>query len=165
MLTTAAVMYVIAEPHTGRIMSSSGIAFGVLASVCQATGVVISHYALVEGNIPPLIGALIRLSVGVGAVMLVVGRLESQPFCSIRRHLSQLNRSSLGWLLAAIFVGTFLALWLQQIALKNANPAIAQTLIATSPLFILVICACKGEPLTRRSVLGTLVGISLFFIR
>lgn len=168
LLTTAAVMYVIAEPHTGRIMSSSGIAFGVLASVCQATGVVISHYALVEGNIPPLIGALIRLSIGVGAVMLVVGRLESQPFCAIRRHLSQLNRSSLGWLLAAIFVGTFLALWLQQIALKNANPAIAQTLIATSPLFILVICACRGEPLTRRGVLGTLaalVGISLFFIR
>ncbi|GAL17640.1 Gll3359 protein [Vibrio maritimus] len=71
------------------------------------------------------------------------------------------------WLIAAIFVGTFLALWLQQIALKHANPAVAQTLIATSPLFILIIYAVRGEQISRRSVVGTLcalLGISLFFL-
>ncbi len=70
------------------------------------------------------------------------------------------------WLLGAIFVGTFLALWLQQVALKNANPAIAQTLIATSPVFILVIYAIKGVKVSKQSVIGTLAalaGISLFF--
>jgi drug/metabolite transporter (DMT)-like permease len=70
-------------------------------------------------------------------------------------------------LLLAILVGTFLALWLQQIALKNANPAIAQTLIVTSPLFILFIYAWNGEKVFSSSVIGTLAavgGISLFFL-
>ncbi|MCW8335916.1 EamA family transporter, partial [Vibrio paucivorans] len=67
----------------------------------------------------------------------------------------------------AIFVGTFLALWLQQVALKYANPAVAQTLIATSPIFILIIYAVRREPIGRKSVIGTLFavgGISLFFL-
>ncbi|OEF00229.1 hypothetical protein A1QK_11810 [Vibrio genomosp. F10 str. 9ZD137] len=71
------------------------------------------------------------------------------------------------WLLSAIFVGTFLALWLQQVALKHANPAIAQTLIATSPLFMLVIYAIRRETISKLSLFGTLfalLGISLFFL-
>ncbi|NOI59095.1 DMT family transporter [Vibrio coralliilyticus] len=169
LLTTLAVTFVIFQPDaSGEQTNWSGVGFGLLASVCQASGVVISHYALVAGDLPPLLGALIRLSVGVLTVAMVIVVFEQKPFSSMRKHLGQLTKSAFLWLLGAIFVGTFLALWLQQIALKHANPAVAQTLIATSPLFMLFIYMLKGEKVTAKSIIGTLAavgGISLFFLR
>lgn len=167
-ITTVAVTSVVFQSEDGAPISWSGVGFGLLASTCQATGVVISHYALVAGDINPLLGALIRLSIGVVAVMLVIGLIERQPYRGISQHLKGLGSNGFIWLLAAIFIGTFLALWLQQIALKHANPAVAQTLIATSPLFMLVIYMLKGDAITKKSVVGTLaalMGISLFFIQ
>ncbi|GAK88099.1 Gll3359 protein [Vibrio ponticus] len=168
-ITTVAVTFVILQPNnTGQsTVSWSGIGFGLLASTCQATGVVISHYALVAGDLPPLLGAFIRLVVGVLAVVMIITFAEKQPFKQIENHFKQLTQRAFLTLLLAIFVGTFLALWLQQSALKYANPAIAQTIIATSPLFMLAICAFKGEKPTMKSILGTLAaiaGISLFFL-
>ncbi|CAH6797382.1 EamA family transporter [Vibrio chagasii] len=171
-ITTLAVTFVVFQPSKSANNDStnqaqwSGIGYGLVASVCQASGVVISHYALVAGDIPPLLGALIRLTVGVFAVMMIIPFVENKPYSSIKRDLWDMTKLDKLWLLSAIFVGTFLALWLQQIALKNANPAIAQTLIATSPVFILVIYALKGEKVSKQSLIGTLAavgGISLFF--
>ncbi|MGY3572177.1 DMT family transporter [Vibrio paucivorans] len=167
-VTTIAVTFVVFQPSAdSQTTSRAGIGYGLLASVCQASGVVISHYALVAGDLPPLLGALIRLAVGVGAVALVIGWLEPKPFKQMWQNLSEMKSKSKLWLLLAIFVGTFLALWLQQVALKYANPAVAQTLIATSPIFILIIYAVRREPIGRKSVIGTLFavgGISLFFL-
>lgn len=169
-ITTVAVTFVIMQPSGSedKAINWSGIGFGLLASTCQASGVVISHYALVAGDLPPLLGALIRLTVGVLAVTSIIIFVEKRPFAKIRENFKQLNQKAFLTLLLAIFVGTFLALWLQQAALKYANPAIAQTIIATSPLFMLVISAVKGEKPTVKSVLGTLMaiaGISLFFLK
>ncbi len=44
---TAAVTFVVFQPTSEEEANWSGIAFGLLASICQASGVVISHYALV----------------------------------------------------------------------------------------------------------------------
>lgn len=171
-ITTLAVTFVVFQPYNSVSDDStnqtqwSGIGYGLVASVCQASGVVISHYALVSGDIPPLLGALIRLTIGVFVVMMIIPFVERKPYSLIKRDLWEMTKLDKLWLLSAIFVGTFLALWLQQIALKNANPAIAQTLIATSPVFILVIYALKGEKVSKQSLIGTLVavgGISLFF--
>lgn len=166
-ITTLAVSATVFHADDSKV-DWQGVGYGLVASVCQASGVVISHYALVAGDLPPLLGALIRLSMGVLVVMIIILWIERKPYQTMGAHLKSLGKSGFGWLLAAIFVGTFLALWLQQIALKYANPAIAQSLIATSPLFMLVIYAIKGEPISKRALLGTVaavVGISLFFIQ
>ncbi|MCL9775746.1 DMT family transporter [Vibrio methylphosphonaticus] len=168
-ITTIAVTSVVIQPNDGNGSGYDlkGIAFGLLASTCQASGVVISHFALVQGDLPPLLGALIRLTIGVAAVAMFVVVAEKKPFSAIKKQCLSMTHNNWLWLLAAIFVGTFLALWLQQVALKYANPAIAQTLIATSPLFILIIYAIRGEKISRRSVVGTLfavLGVSLFFL-
>ncbi len=171
-ITTAAVCFVVFQPQTSAgqgnaVTNWSGIGFGLLASVCQASGVVISHYALVAGDLPPLLAALIRLSVGVAIVLVVLRVQHPQPIRQMLTSWQGLSHRAMGALIAAIFIGTFLALWLQQIALKHANPAVAQTLIATSPLFMLVVYALKGEPLTKRSVLGTLtavIGIAILLL-
>ncbi|GEA60860.1 DMT family permease [Vibrio comitans NBRC 102076] len=159
-VTTVAVTSVVLQPSANkRGVSKSGIGFGLLASVCQASGVVISHFALVAGDIDPLVGALLRLSIGVLAVVMIIPFAESKPFSSLFKLGKGMPKTDKYYLLAAIAVGTFFALWLQQVALKHANPAIAQTLIATSPLFMLVIYKIKGLAISRRSIIGTLVAI------
>lgn len=171
-ITTLAVTFTLFQARGSAqnqeaAVSKSGIGFGLLASFCQAFGVVISHYALVEGNLPPLLGALIRLSIGVASLAAVIGFIEHKPFKSIYQGWKFLPSKTVGILLSAIFFGTFIALWLQQVALKFANPAIAQTLMSTSPLFILLISFMKGEAISLKTVLGTLaalVGIALFFL-
>lgn len=166
-ITTVAVSFTVFHSD-GSPLDWRGVGFGLVASICQASGVVISHYALVAGDLPPLLGALIRLSMGVVCVMLMIGWFEKKPYQSIKENLLQLGKDGFIWLLAAIFVGTFLALWLQQVALKYANPAVAQSLIATSPLFMLIIYAVKGEPVSKKGIVGTVfavAGISLFFMK
>ena len=80
----------------------------------------------------------------------------------------RLSGRSLGIIAIAAFGSTYLGIWLQQTALKFSPTGIAQTLLATSPLFILPIVALQGEKISLRAVLGVLVslgGIALMFTR
>lgn len=164
LLTTLGVTWVVCKPQADAHSSRSGLAFGLLASLCQATGVVISHYALTAAVIPPLWGATLRLAAGTLLIALWL-RLGERltPTALMSRVWRQPKRTTLFF---GILTGTYAALWLQQVALKWANPAIAQTLLATSPLFLLPLALVRGEPLGGRLVTGTLlalVGIALFF--
>jgi drug/metabolite transporter (DMT)-like permease len=71
-----------------------------------------------------------------------------------------------GRLLTAIFLGTYLAMWLQQVSLKLIPAGVFQTLFATSPLFVLPFAAWQGERVSLRAVLGAVValaGVALLF--
>jgi drug/metabolite transporter (DMT)-like permease len=73
---------------------------------------------------------------------------------------------SVGAIAIAAFGGTYLGIWLQQIALKLSPAGIAQTLLATSPLFVLPIVALLGEKITLRATVGVsiaIAGIALLF--
>jgi drug/metabolite transporter (DMT)-like permease len=55
---------------------------------------------------------------------------------------------------------------LQQFAFKFANTGVAQTLLSTSPLFILPITVALGEKVSLRAVAGVVValaGIAMLF--
>lgn len=69
-----------------------------------------------------------------------------------------------GKLLAVIamtaFASTYLGIWLQQTSLKFAPAGIAQTLNATSPVFVLPIAVWMGEKVSLRAVLGVLVALA-----
>lgn len=56
-------------------------------------------------------------------------------------------------------LGTYTAVWLQQVSIQFAPVAIAQTLLSTSPLFILPIIALRGEKLSFRAVGGVVVSL------
>ena len=67
---------------------------------------------------------------------------------------------------AATFVGTFLGVVLQQLALKHAQAGVAQTLLGTSALFILPLVAWRGERVSLRAILGAavaVVGVAMLF--
>lgn len=165
-ITTFGVSWVVMKPDPGVAYNWQGVAFGLLASLCQATGVVISHYALVISQLSPLWGATLRLGSGTLAIALWLSLRQPSSLYMLPAQLRQ--QKSLHSLLLGIFVGTYLALWLQQTALQLANPAVAQTLLATSPLFLLPLPLWRGERLTWRLAVGTvlsLLGILCFFWR
>jgi drug/metabolite transporter (DMT)-like permease len=165
-LTILGVAWVISErlpkQPAGSINLERGISFGLLAALAQAVGAVLSRAALAETNVSPLWAALLRLLAGV-LVLLLWGLIRRQT----GQWLKGLNsKRILGALILAAFGGTYLGIWLQQVGLKYAAAGIAQTLIATSPLFILPIAAWMGEAISIRAVLGVLIavgGIALLF--
>jgi drug/metabolite transporter (DMT)-like permease len=171
-VTVLGVAWVITERTPGRepsrVIGSEqkmrrGIAFGLAAAVAQAIGAVLAHAALSESSITPLWGAFLRLAAGL--LMLVVWIAAArQP---VGRWLRE-GQSGKVWgrLLFAVFAGTYLAIWLQQVALKLTSAGVAQTLLATSPLFVLPLAAWTGEKVTLRAAIGAaiaLAGIAVLF--
>ena len=172
LITVAGVAWVIAEQkrngngnHASREVHHlrSGVAFGVLASLAQATGLVLSRYAFSFSSISPLQSAIFRLIAG-SVVVYVYIKLRRQPLGEWRKQ-PNVWRTWMMLLLVA-FVGAYVCIWLQQVAVKLSPAGIAQTLMATSPLFVLPISALRGEKLSLRAVLGAVVsvlGIMLLF--
>jgi drug/metabolite transporter (DMT)-like permease len=140
-----------------------GVAFGLLAALAQAGGAVLSRAAFVRADVGSLESATLRLAAGV-VVLAAWMALRRQRIA--RWAWDAEARALWGRLLLAVFLGTYLALWLQQVSLKWTQAGIAQTLFATSPLFVLPLAAWAGERITGRAVAGAvlaLVGVALLF--
>lgn len=165
-LAIAGVTWVISERLPGSPAPLAhplrGIGFGLLAALGQAGGAVLSRAALAGTAINPLWAALLRISAGV--LILLIWGLARQQLAQWFKGLN--SRRLLTALVLAAFSGTYLGIWLQQIALKYTAAGIAQTLTATSPLFVLPIAAALGDVISIRAVLGVLVavgGVALLF--
>jgi drug/metabolite transporter (DMT)-like permease len=158
-LTVIGVAWVISErvptlpgvsPAQGR-----GILFGSLAALAQSVGAVLSRAALAGTSVDPVWGTLLRLAAGVGLTIGLLGLRSSlwqalQPLRSPRL---------LGGVAIAAFFGTYLAIWLQQTALKYAPAGVAQALMATSPIVVLPMVFVLKEQISARAVLGGLVAL------
>lgn len=163
-LTVLGVAWVISErvpaaPQVGTeplVPVWRGVMWGLLAAVGQATGSVLSRAALADTVVDPLWSSLLRLTAG-GAVLVGLLTLRGQW-----REPLQVARSPQIWpvLVLTAFLGTYLAIWLQQVAFKYAPTGIAQSLLATSPLFVLPLAAMLGDRVTGRAVLGVLVALA-----
>ena len=165
LLTILGIAWVISERNSSdRVrISRQGLIWGILAAIAQAVGAVISRYALVNSDITPLQSTLVRLTGGTLIVicLLLIPRLKRSPITW------QLSWRSLGIIAIAATGSTYLGIWLQQTSLKFAPTGIAQTLLATSPLFVLPIVMLQGEKISWRAILGvgvSLGGIALMFV-
>jgi drug/metabolite transporter (DMT)-like permease len=140
-----------------------GVLFGFLAALGQGGGAVISHHAMLVSEIDVFQSALLRLLAGL---VVVLGWLLLR-----RRPLGNWWHSAdapglWGTLAGVTFFGTFLALVLQQTALRFSSAVVAQTLLSTSPLFILPIARGMGHRVSPRAWLGVLLalgGIAILF--
>jgi len=163
-LTVAGVAWVVTERGgTGedarpRLTAhrARGIGAGLLAALAQAGGAVLSRAALDGTQVSPLWSAVLRLAAGVG-VLVVWLAVARRPLGGFR---AREGRGRLwGVLLGAIVLGTYMALWLQQVSLQRVPAGIAQTLFATSPLFVLPLAAWTGERVSPRAILGVVVAL------
>ncbi|MEB3211029.1 MAG: DMT family transporter [Leptolyngbyaceae bacterium] len=158
-LTVVGVAWVVVErtpdTHQAKLQLKAGIFFGFIAALCQATGAAMSRAALATTDVSPLWSSLIRIT--AGAVCLLVWMTWDRP---TPKSLDRLRSPKLLVIIAATaFASTFLAIGLQQIALKYTATGIAQALSATSPLFVIPLAAWTGDRITIRAVLGAIVAL------
>jgi drug/metabolite transporter (DMT)-like permease len=159
-LTVIGVAWVITERVPTLLGAAAahgrGILFGSLAALSQAVGAVLSRAALARTSVDPVWGTLLRLAAGVG---LMLGLLALRP--SLWQALQPLRSPRLwGGVVIAAFFGTYLAIWLQQTALKYAPAGVAQALLATSPLLVLPMVLLLKEQISARAALGALVALA-----
>ena len=169
-ITTAGVAWVITEQTSGKGEAQRpaghlmrGVIFGVISAVCQAGGAILSRLVFMQTEVSALESALLRLIAGVGILYIWI-IFQKQPILQWTKEPGRTRLWAL--IVTSVVFGTYLAIWLQQIAFKLAPTAIAQTLVATSPIFSLPIAWFMGEKLTLRAVLGVLVavvGVALLF--
>ncbi|MBF2087866.1 MAG: DMT family transporter [Synechococcales cyanobacterium K44_A2020_017] len=159
MLTVGGVSWVVVErtPSTPQFQARPrrGILFGFLAALSQASGAVLSRAALSGSEIDPLWSTFLRL-VGALLVLVILVAMRQQ-----QGEVVALGRSRRLALTVAVtaFFGTYLAIWLQQVALKFTAAGIAQALGATSPLFVIPIAVWMGDRVSPRALLGMVVAL------
>ena len=133
---------------------ATGVWCGIAGALCQAIGGTLSRAG--SQDCSGLEAAIYRVTIGV--VVLVA-------YYTWRGTLAAVVRSVLRWdmmklLLPATIIGTWMGIWLCQVAYKNSDVAIAQTLLSTCPLFAIpVIWIYDGYRLTVRGFVGTLVAV------
>lgn len=167
-ITLAGVLWVITEQGNGsgstRGHAWKGIGYGFLAALSQAIGAVISRRVLTGTQTSALQSALIRLVAGVAFLLIWIAVKRIR----IGQWVKPASTPRLwGTVAVVVIIGTYLAIWLQQVAFQFTRVGIAQTLLATSPLFVLPISALQGERLSPRSVFGVVIaiaGIALMFL-
>ncbi|OKH15391.1 EamA family transporter [Fischerella major NIES-592] len=162
-----------------------GIGFGVLAAIANAVGALFSRAAFAQSVMNPLWAALLRLSAGVLILLIFTfsksilksllyrQSLRRQVLESPSENLFSIAEARQSRVLAAIifaaFCGTYLGIWLQQIALKFTVAGVASTLLQTSPVFIIPIGMWLGEKVTWRAIAGVIIAIAgvglLFYLK
>lgn len=132
-----------------------GIWYAFLAALLDGLGAVLSRAALSQTTIEPLWSALLRLLGGTVVVGLMLGwQRRSVPWPNLQE-----NRQLLQSVLVVAFFSTYLGIWLQQLALKLTVAGVAQTLNATSPLFVLPIVVWQGEKVSGKALVGVIVAL------
>lgn len=161
LLTVFGVAWVVTEQVGEGVINSTnwrrGLLFGLLAEVCQAVGILLSHLALTQTEISPLWSTLLRLSGGTMTLLLWL-LVQSQNGNLLLKPLRSKRTFAVVGL--ATFLGTYLGIWLQQTALKFTAAGVAQALSSTSPLFVLPIAVSLGDRVSLRGIFGAIIAIT-----
>ena len=148
------------EPGLMPGKMQAGIACGVLAAACQAAGGLFSVNGMRaeagEVGCNPLEAAAIRLFAAAVATSLWL--LSRQKYR--QAFLQTVKIEQFRYIIPATAMGTWLGIWFCQMAYKNDDLAIAQTLLATCPLFAIpVMWILHRHRINRLALAGTAVAI------
>jgi drug/metabolite transporter (DMT)-like permease len=147
------------EPQAETHQYWLGINCAVVSALANSIASVLSRQAMSLQDLSPVATTFWRLlagTIGIGLLLL----LQRQ---SLRPQLGTRVWGQLGFV---AFFSTYLGISLQQTALKFTAAGVAQTIGATSPLFVLAIDRWRGEKIGWRSLgyaLLSIGGISLLF--
>jgi len=161
-ITVIGVMWVVTEEDTSKSKNNrtkslaSGVGFGVIAALGQAVGLVLSRSVMTGSGMTALQSAGLRLAAGI---TFILGYRIVKDRKNVISKVSGLNRNTMGLIVLSAFLGTYICLWLQQIAISNLSAGIAQTILSTSPVFILPIAGFRGEKISLRAIVGACISI------
>lgn len=154
--------------------SYRGVLLAVLAAASQAGGAILSRHVLTASEVGPVASSLLRLLGGLlflFAWIPVVGRINPPQPADQSRRLDRAADPIAGrflwhrtrtWttVLVATCIGTLMGIVFQQIALQHTQAAVAQTLIATSVLFVIPLGWLQGQPVSFRTCLGAAIALA-----
>ena len=152
----------IQKRHSEQAFELTGYGYAAIAALCQSIGAVVSRDVLLSSDIDVFHASLIRLLGGMAIILILIliGRRTLLP-------KTKQQPSIWLWLLAATFIGTFMALVLQMVAFSYTKAAVVQTLFAVSVIISLAIARMLGEKVRRNTLFWSLlalvgVGVLLF---
>lgn len=134
-----------------------GMGFALGAALCQALGMVFMREVFLAVDMPSVQAAFLRLAAGIAAIPLII---------AIQRHPFWPRLDPRQWVILGIstLVGTLLAIWFQQLAVKRLEAGVVQTLIATCAIMAFSIDRIRGHKASGKAWLGmgvALVGVGL----
>ena len=144
--------------------SPSGIIFGILAALGQATGLVFSRQGM-QGGFSPISGNAIRMLAAVIALWLVTA-LQKQVGDTLQTLKA--NPSSIKLIALAALIGPVIGVSLSLLAVQNTAVGVASVLTSLAPIFMLPISHfIFKERLGWQPVAGTLLamaGVVILFL-
>ena len=135
--------------------TARGLAFGVLGAFGQGAGVVIAKAGMTV--VPALPATLVRVAAATAGLLVLA---------AARRNLGALaaafrDRAMLRQVVPATFLGTYIAMLLMMAGIALAPASIAAVLLATSPVFSLILESVLERRLPSAvGVLGTLLAVA-----
>lgn len=155
-ITLGGIAWVISERNANAADGDrhrwQGAFWGGVSGLSQGLAVMLMRGVFLDTPISPLWSSTIRLAlanVSLAVLLLGMGQLGS-PLRDRRIWIG---------LAIASFLGTYLGLWLHQLAIKLAPAGIAATLLSTSPLFSLLLAIRWGDRPNGRAVGGAIVAL------
>jgi drug/metabolite transporter (DMT)-like permease len=169
-LTVGGVAWVVLErrPQEARAAPRGrfawGLAFGVIAALGQAVGLILSREGM-RGDYPVIPANVIRILAGGAALWafaLATGR-AGHPWQAVREH------PRAAWAIAGgTLVGPVTGVMFSLLAVQLAPVGIASTLMALTPIMVLPLTATIfKERVSARALFGTvlaIVGVGLIFL-
>jgi len=135
-------------------LSGAGVAIGLLAAFGQGAGVVIAKVGM--ESVPVLPATFVRL--GAGAIGLVVIALATNGLARATQAFR--DRGTLPRLVTASFFGTYLAMLLMMAGVAWAPASVAAVLLATPPIFSLVVeSVVERRRPSARGLIGTMIAV------
>lgn len=133
---------------------ADGVTIGIAGAWFNAAGAVASRFAMAGTD--PVEAAFIRILVAAlasAAMVAAAGRFRDATARIVSRDV-------LPRFFPAVLCGTWLGIWLSQVAYKYSPVAIATTLTSTTPVFAIpLVWIFLGQRTTLRGFLGTLIAV------
>jgi drug/metabolite transporter (DMT)-like permease len=152
------LVLVLRERPVGTVLAGhtrAGVLFAMGAALCQAIGIVLTSRGLREATI--LQASAIRMSAGVAGILLLE-LIHGQLLATVRHAL---RPPSLGRIVPAALLGSFLGFFLFQVAVRYTEPAVAAALTGMSPLFVAPLGVIfLGERMRAGGWLGTILAVA-----
>lgn len=136
-----------------------GLAWALLAALCQAAGAVLTRQAFVSYPLDALLSSLLRLVSGIAFLGVLFPLRRQRPWPSATP-----GRRAIACLVAGSLLGTLGGIVFQQLAFRHAPAALAQTTLATSVILVMVFQRLAGNAVSGRAWLGGLLAVVGVFL-
>lgn len=170
-LTLAGVSWVvITRPKNGDEVENPhhvarGIFFGVLAALCQGTGLVLSSKGMGNG-FPPLAGTLMRM-IAAFVILWVIAIFEKKAIPTIKAAID--HPRAFRWVTVGAVFGPVIGIAFSLLAVQHAKIGISSTLMALPPVFIIPVSYfIFKERLGWQTLCGTILtiaGVAVLFLK